>query len=221
MHIVYERFAGWNADYIDPNEPAIDMAPGADVDPRVPVCGLRTWGTDGMEYRCTRSPGHPDDVHQAVYDRYRYDGPVGHIGLIWEDDHLGAGGPTDTDPLAQVTVTITAPRSVLDRTPLDRIRRDVLDGYDDSDHDYITIGTNGPVSPVGATQTALTAFLLLVANADTAYEVAPHFQCIEADAFADLLRAEGHHDAARTWLHAHAATDDDGDDHDPATGRRK
>lgn len=76
---------------------------------------------------------------------------------------------------------------------------------------------------VGATQTALTAFLLLVANADTVYEVAPHLQCIEADAFADLLRAEGNHDAADTWLHAHAATDDDGDgdgdDHDPATGR--
>jgi hypothetical protein len=198
------------------------MAPAADVDPRVPVCGQRTWGTDGMEYRCTRPPQHPDDFHQAVYDRYRTDGPVGHVGLVWEDNHIGAGGPTAADPLAAITITVTAPRSVLERTTVERVGRDVLDVYDEGDHDYITIATNGPVSPVGAVstaaQTALTALLVLVANADTAYEVAPHLQCVEADAFAELLRTEGHHDAAAIWLHAHAATDDDGDSHDPATG---
>lgn len=90
-------------------------------------------GRDGVPL--PRSPGHPDDLHLAVYDRYRDDGPVGHVSLVWEDDHMGAGGPSDTGPAAQLTVTIDAPRSILDRTPADRVRRDVLDAYDESDHD--------------------------------------------------------------------------------------
>ncbi len=61
----------------------------------------------------------------------------------------------------------------------------------------------------------------LFRSTDTAYEVGPTLQCTEADAIADLLRAAGHTNSADVWLHAHAATDDEGDEHDPATGRRK
>ncbi|WIB72629.1 hypothetical protein [Curtobacterium sp. MCBD17_026] len=77
---------------------------------------------------------------------------------------------------------------------------------------------HSPVLPVAL---ALARFADAFQHADTAYEVGPALACAEVDALADLLRADGHGDTADMWLHAHAATDDEGDAHDPATGRRK
>ncbi len=140
MYIAYERGL-WSPNYIDPNEPAVDMPPGADTDPRVPVCGQRTWGTDGQEYRCTRAPEHPDNFHQAVFNRYSTHGPAGHVALVWEDDWTGAGGPTPDDPLTTVTLTIAAPKHILDKISDDRFSTTILDLFMENDHDHITIET--------------------------------------------------------------------------------
>jgi hypothetical protein len=141
VHIIYERNAAWNAVYIDSAEPKRDMPRGAATDPRVPVCGERAWGTDGSEFHCTRAPGHPDDFHQAVYDRYRYDGPVGHVGLVWEDAWNGAGGPTTEDPAVTLTITVTAPRHLLDSITAEQHATAIRELFWEDDHDHITITT--------------------------------------------------------------------------------
>jgi hypothetical protein len=46
-----------------------------------------------------------------------------------------------------------------------------------------------------------------------AYDVGPKFSCIEVNALADFLRAHGQPQIADMWIRAHAADDDEGDQH--------
>ncbi|MEG8037743.1 hypothetical protein QP157_21230 [Sphingomonas sp. LR61] len=68
MYITYERPTHLDDEQTDPQAPAADMAPGADVDPRVPVCGATTYDVDGTRWTCTRPLQHTDDEHRAVFE---------------------------------------------------------------------------------------------------------------------------------------------------------
>jgi len=108
MRIIYARPDHLDDEQIDPAAPPADMAPNADVDPRVPICGATTHDVDGDRWTCTRTPEHPDDEHRSVFDRYR-GGPVGQIGLAWRNE-------PDTAPPSGLRDTGTEPPFTLAQT---------------------------------------------------------------------------------------------------------
>ncbi|MBF4629310.1 hypothetical protein [Curtobacterium flaccumfaciens] len=148
MHITYERPAHFDAEQIDPDAPPADMVPGADVDPRVPVCGASTYDVDGDWWRCTRPPQHPDDEHRAVFDRYRGE-PVGQVGLAWQYEWGGAGhGPSSTEPMTTVTVTVSFPSTAWTNEQLpEHIADEIRSVFWECDHDDVTVATTAISTP--------------------------------------------------------------------------
>lgn len=140
MFITYERPTHLTDEQTDPQAPAADMAPGADVDPRVPVCGATTYDVAGTRWTCTRNPGHPDDEHRAVFDRY-HGGPVGQVAFAWQYEWGGAGhGPSSTTPMTTVTVTVSFPSTAWTNEQLpDAIADEVRSVFWECDHDDITV----------------------------------------------------------------------------------
>ncbi|WP_104132124.1 hypothetical protein [Cryobacterium sp. M91] len=59
-------------------------------------------------------------------------------------------------------------------------------------------------------------FVDVFAAADFAGDVGPRMSCTEVDDLARMLRAVGADTAAETWVAAHAAEDQDEDDHHQA-----
>ncbi len=133
MIITYERPDDLDTQ-TDPN------APDADLDPTGAACGITTWDVGGMEWHCTRRPGHTDDEHRAAFDRNGA-GPVGHVGFAWQDAWNGAGGPTVDDPAETLTITVTAPRHLLDRVSAEQHAAAIRELFWEDEHDHITITT--------------------------------------------------------------------------------
>ena len=142
MFITYERPAHLGDEQTDPNAPAPDIAPGADVDPRVHVCGATTHDVGGTRWTCTRRPGHDDDEHRAVFDRY-HGGPVGHVAIAWQYEWGGAGhGPSSTEPMTTVTVTVRFPQTAWTNEQLpEHIAEEVRSVFWECDHDDVEVTT--------------------------------------------------------------------------------
>jgi hypothetical protein len=84
-------------------------APPADLDPTGAECEATTYGVGGIEWHCTRRPGHTDDEHRAAFDIHG-GGPTGEVGFAWQYEWGGAGhGPSSAE--AMTTVTVTRPVS--------------------------------------------------------------------------------------------------------------
>ncbi|TCL80535.1 hypothetical protein EDF31_11253 [Curtobacterium sp. PhB142] len=142
MFITYERPTHLTDEQTDPQAPAADLAPGADVDPRVPVCGASTYDVDGTRWTCTRGPGHADDEHRAVFDRY-HGGAVGQVAFAWQYEWGGAGhGPSSTVPMTTVTVTVSFPSTAWTNEQLpESIADEVRSVFWECDHDDVTVQT--------------------------------------------------------------------------------
>lgn len=147
MYITYERPTHLGDEDTDSTAPAADMAPGADTDPRVPVCGATTYDVDGTRWTCTRPPQHTadderDDEHRAVFDRY-HGGPVGQLAFAWQYEWGGAGhGPSFTEPMTTVTVTVRFPRTAWTNEQLpEHIADEVRSVFWECDHDDIEVTT--------------------------------------------------------------------------------
>lgn len=142
MIITYERPSDLHDKDTDPQAPAADMAPSADVDPCVPVCGATTYDVAGTHWTCTRPPQHDDDEHRAVFDRY-HGGPVGQVAIAWAYDWGGAGhGPSSTTPMTTVTVTVRFPSTAWTNEQLpDHIAEGVRMAFWECDHDDIEVTT--------------------------------------------------------------------------------
>lgn len=149
MFITYERPDHLADEQTDPQAPSADMAPGADVDPRVPVCGASTYDVAGTAWACTRNPGHADDEHRAVFDRY-HGGPVGQVAFAWQYEWGGAGhGPSSNVPMTTVTVTVSFPSTAWTNEQLpDAIADEVRSVFWECDHDDIAVTSVSSFSPV-------------------------------------------------------------------------
>ncbi|TDW64646.1 hypothetical protein EDF51_11310 [Curtobacterium sp. PhB25] len=148
MFITYERPTHLTDEQTDPQAPAADLAPGADVDPRVPVCGASTYDVDGTRWTCTRGPGHADDEHRAVFDRY-HGGAVGQVAFAWQYEWGGAGhGPSSTVPMTTVTVTVSFPSTAWTNEQLpESIADEVRSVFWECDHDDVTVTTAATSAP--------------------------------------------------------------------------
>ncbi|MBT1633267.1 hypothetical protein [Curtobacterium flaccumfaciens] len=142
MIITYERPTDLHEEQTDPDAPAADMAPGADLDPRVPVCGASTYDVAGTHWTCTRPPQHDDDEHRAVFDRY-HGGPVGQLAIAWQYEWGGAGhGPSSTEPMTSVTVTVRFPSTAWTNEQLpEHIADGVRMAFWECDHDDVDVTT--------------------------------------------------------------------------------
>ncbi|TCU43297.1 hypothetical protein [Curtobacterium sp. PhB146] len=148
MFITYERPTHLDDEQTDPQAPAADMAPGADVDPRVSVCGATTYDVDGTQWTCTRRPGHTDDEHRAVFDRY-HGGPVGQVAFAWQYEWGGAGhGPSSAEPMTTVTVTVSFPSTAWTNEQLpESVAEEVRSVFWECDHDDVTVQTIATSTP--------------------------------------------------------------------------
>lgn len=63
------------------------------------------------------------------------------------------------------------------------------------------------------TTQALEHFTRVWSDRYLAADLAATLTCEEADSLADVLHTAGHHEAAETWIKAHAAGDDEDDAH--------
>ncbi|MFE3413455.1 hypothetical protein ACFXMT_35655 [Streptomyces mirabilis] len=77
-----------------------------------------------------------------------------------------------------------------------------------SSHSIHPAGISGPRRADGATVRALVDTW----RENTALGVASHFSCLEADAFAELMRELGEPDFASLFIDAHAQDDSEGGD---------
>ncbi len=119
-------------------------APAADLDPTGATCDASTYDVGGAPWRCTRRPGHsatndPDDEHRAAFERGG-DGPAGAVAFAWQYEHGGAGyGPSSSEPVHTVTVTVRFPESAGTGALADRIAADVLSNFWECDHDHVRV----------------------------------------------------------------------------------
>ena len=140
MFITYER-----PDTLDmQHDPA---APAADLDPTGAECGATTYDVAGAEWRCTRQPGHVDDEHRAAFGIHG--GGPGEVGFAWQYEWGGAGhGPSSTEPMTTVTVTVRFPRSAWTNEELpEHIADEVRSVFWECDHDDITVATTATSTP--------------------------------------------------------------------------
>jgi len=77
VHITYRRPSTMGARRVDPN------APDADLDISQMECEAVPRGIPG--WQCTRSTGHPDDEHRAVFGQLG-DGPPEAVAIAWTDE---------------------------------------------------------------------------------------------------------------------------------------